>query len=70
MRNAKGASTRPGRKSKGGRRHFNPAAPLRDLSECAALMGITYNEAHHILRTALTKIRPALVAYGYREERA
>jgi hypothetical protein len=68
MQSTKNATTRPGRKSKGGRNHFNPRAPLRDLRECARIMGITYNQAQYLERIALIKIRPALVAWGYRDE--
>lgn len=64
------ADAKPTLPRRGGEHHFNPRAPLRDLRECANLMGITYNQAQYLERLAFTKLRAALAAYGYRSERA
>ena len=62
------ADARPGLIRTSAAFHFNPRAPLRDLRECAKLMGITYNQAQYLERLAFTKLRAALAAYGYHHE--
>lgn len=63
------ADMRPAIPHTSGQWYFNPRAPIRDLQEVARIMGLTYNQAKYLEKTALIKLRPALVAYGYREER-
>lgn len=43
-----------------------PTAPVRTLEECAREMGITLEQAYYLHGTAIQKIKPALIAYGYK----
>lgn len=70
MRLSRNANTAPGAESRGGRNHFNPAAPVRDLRECATILNITYEQAKAAQRSALDKLREALQAFQYEGERA
>jgi hypothetical protein len=55
---------------RGDYRAIIPTAPIRTQQEVAEILGMTKAQVTHHERMALSKIRAALIAYGYKDPNA
>lgn len=64
----------PQRNADWGRRNnygaLNARGPIRTVNEVAAMLSLNHRQVRYWETSALNKIRAALVAYGYKKERA